>query len=258
MYNVYNDNLLIHGCIPLNEDGSFMSVDVNGKKYKGKELLDKFEGLLRQAYLNRQEDETKNPSLDYMWYMWQGVGSSLFGKTKMTTFERYYIEDKTTHIEPKNPYFTLREEKEIVENILKEFGIDSKKGRIINGHTPVKERNGEEPIKAEGKLLVIDGGFSKAYQPTTGLAGYTLLYNSFGMQLVTHQPFTNIEDAIEKELDIVSTRRVVDRELKRMTVRETDVGHLLEEQVNDLKGLLRAYRSGEIAEKVSNRNPNVR
>lgn len=258
MYNVYNDNLLIHGCIPLNEDGSFMSVDVNGKKYKGKELLDKFEGLLRQAYLNRQEDETKNPSLDYMWYMWQGVGSSLFGKTKMTTFERYYIEDKTTHIEPKNPYFTLREEREIVENILKEFGIDSKKGRIINGHTPVKERNGEEPIKAEGKLLVIDGGFSKAYQPTTGLAGYTLLYNSFGMQLVTHQPFTNIEDAIEKELDIVSTRRVVDRELKRMTVRETDVGHLLEEQVNDLKGLLRAYRSGEIAEKVSNRNPNVR
>src|SRR5699024_10398562 len=147
------------------------------------------------------------------------------GKTKMTTFERYYIEDKTTHIEPKNPYFTLREEKEIVENILKEFGIDSKKGRIINGHTPVKERNGEEPIKAEGKMLVIYVGFSKAKQQTTGLDGYTLVYNSFGMQLVTHQPFTNIEDAIEKELDIVSTRRVVERELKRMTVRETDVGH---------------------------------
>lgn len=175
----------------------------------------------------------------------------------MTTFERYYIEDKTTHNEPKNPYFTLREEKEIVENILEEFGIDPEKGRIINGHTPVKERSGEEPIKAEGKLLVIDGGFSKAYQPTTGLAGYTLLYNSFGMQLVTHQPFTNVEDAIEKEFDIVSTRRVVDRELERMTVRETDVGQLLEEQVADLKELLRAYRSGKIAEKVSNRNPNV-
>lgn len=257
MYNIYNDNLLIHGCIPLNEDGSFMLVDVNGKKYKGKELLDKFEEILRQAYLNRQEDEAKNPVLDYMWYMWQGVGSSLFGKTKMTTFERYYIDDKITHEEPKNPYFTLREEKEIVENILEEFGVDSSKGRIINGHTPVKERSGEEPIKAEGKLLVIDGGFSKAYQPTTGLAGYTLLYNSFGMQLVTHQPFTNIEDAIEKELDIISTRRVVDRELERMTVRETDVGQLLEEQVADLKELLRAYRSGKIAEKVSNRNPNV-
>ena len=257
MYTIYNDNLLIHGCIPLNEDGSFMAVDVNGKKYKGKALLDQFEEILRKAYLNRQEDETKNPALDYMWYMWQGVGSSLFGKTKMTTFERYYIEDKKTHYEPKNPYFTLREEKEIVENILEEFGIDPNKGRLINGHTPVKERKGEDPIKADGKLLVIDGGFSKAYQPTTGLAGYTLLYNSFGMQLVTHQPFTSVEDAVEREFDIVSTRRVVDQELKRMRVRETDVGCMLEEQVRDLKKLLHAYRSGKIAERVSNRNPKV-
>lgn len=256
MYNIYNNNLLIHGCIPLNDDGSFMSVDVQGKKYKGRELLDKTEEVLRKAYLNRQADESNNPDVDYMWYMWQGAGSSLFGRTKMTTFERYYIKDKTTHDEPKNTYFTLREDVKFVERVLKEFNIDSEKGRIINGHTPVKEKIGEDPIKADGKMLVIDGGFSKAYQPTTGLAGYTLLYNSFGIQLVTHQPFTSIEDAVEKEFDIVSTRRVVDREVERMTVRETDVGAMLEEQVTDLKKLLNTYRDGRIAVKLSDRNPN--
>lgn len=256
MYNIYNNNLLIHGCVPLNNDGTFMYVDVAGKMYKGRELLDKTEEVLRKAYLNRQVDETKNPDIDYMWYMWQGSGSSLFGRNKMTTFERYYIKAKTIHDEPKNAYFKLRENVEVVENILKEFDIDPDKGRIINGHTPVKERIGEDPIKAEGKLLVIDGGFSKAYQSTTGLAGYTLLYNSFGIQLVTHQPFTSIEDAVEKEFDIVSTKRVVDMELERMTVRETDVGLLLEEQVSDLKKLLKAYRDGRIAVKVSDKNPN--
>lgn len=231
-----------------------MSVDVQGEKYKGREWLDKIEEVLRRAYLNRQADEPKNPDVDYMW---QGAGSSLFGRTKMTTFERYYIKEKTTHDEPKNTYFTFREDVEFVERVLEEFGIDPEKGRIVNGHTPVKERMGEEPIKADGRMLVIDGGFSKAYQPTTGLAGYTLLYNSFGIQLVTHQPFTSIEDAVKQEFDIVSTRRVVDRELERMTVRETDVGAKLEEQVTDLKKLLNAYRDGRIAVKISNRNPNI-
>lgn len=257
IYNIYNNNLLIHGCIPLNDDGSFKTVDVQGEKYKGRELLDKTEEVLRRAYLNRQVDESNNLDVDYMWYMWQGAGSSLFGRTKMTTFERYYIKEKTTHDEPKNTYFTFREDVEFVERVLEEFGIDPEKGRIVNGHTPVKERMGEEPIKADGRMLVIDGGFSKAYQPTTGLAGYTLLYNSFGIQLVTHQPFTSIEDAVKQEFDIVSTRRVVDRELERMTVRETDVGAKLKEQVIDLKKLLNAYRDGRIAVKISNRNPNI-
>lgn len=254
LYNVYNENLLIHGCIPMNDDGTFMSVEVHNREYAGQELLDKFEDVLRKAYLNRQEEETKNPDLDYVWYIWQGEGSSLFGKEKMTTFERYYIADKATHKENKNVYYTLREDRESVEKILLEFGINPKRGHIINGHTPVKERNGENPIKAEGKLLVIDGGFSKAYQPTTGLAGYTLLYNSFGMQLVSHQPFTSIEDAVENETDIVSTRRIVDKELERMTVRETDVGQTLQGQVLDLKKLLHAYREGNIPQNSTNKN----
>ena len=157
----------------------------------------------------------------------------------------------------KPPEYTLLDDVAVNAPILEEFVIDPNKGHLINGHTPVKERKGEDPIKADGKLLVIDGGFSKAYQPSTGVAGYTLLYNSFGMQLVTHQPFTSVEDAVEREFDIVSTRRVIDQELKRMRVRETDVGCMLEEQVRDLKKLLHAYRSGKIAERVSNRNPKV-
>lgn len=253
LYDVYNENLLYHGCMPLNEDGSFMAVDVHGQSYAGRELLEKFEDVLRKAYLNRREDESKNPDLDYLWYIWQGEGSSLFGKDKMTTFERYYIADKTTHKENKNIYYRLREERETVERILREFDINPKRGHIINGHTPVKERKGEDPIKAEGKLLVIDGGFSKAYQPTTGLAGYTLLYNSFGMQLVSHQPFTSIDDAVVNETDIVSSRRIVDKELQRMTVRETDVGQTLQEQVLDLKKLLHAYREGNIPQNIMSR-----
>lgn len=252
MYLTYNDNLLIHGCIPLNKDGSFMDVEVDGRIYSGKTLMDKYERVLRKSYANRQEDESQNPNLDYVWYIWQGAGSSLFGKSDMTTFERYYILDKATHKEIKNPYYSLREDPEIIKNILTEFKIDPNRGHIINGHTPVKERKGEDPIKADGKLIVIDGGFSKAYQPTTGLAGYTLLNNSFGMQLVSHQPFNSVEDAIENESDIVSTRRVVDKELERKTVRETDVGLSLCTQVHDLKKLLVAYREGEITQKLKN------
>jgi fructose-1,6-bisphosphatase-3 len=250
MYLVYNNNLLIHGCVPLNEDGSFMEVEIKGEKYGGKPLMDKYERVLRKSYANRQRDERENPDLDYVWYIWQGSGSSLFGKSDMTTFERYYIADKSTHEEIKNPYYYLREEQNIIEDILLEFNIDRDKGHIVNGHTPVKERKGEDPIKANGKLIVIDGGYAKAYQSTTGLAGYTLLYNSFGMQLVSHQPFTSIEDAIENETDIVSTRRVVDKELERKTVRETDVGTTLSHQIKDLKKLLLAYREALIIQSL--------
>ncbi|WP_313467324.1 fructose-bisphosphatase class III, partial [Carnobacterium sp.] len=213
----------------------------------GKALLDKFEEILRKGYLTRDK-ENKEKHLDIIWYLWTGAASSLFGKDQMTTFERYYIEDKTTHEEKKNAYYNMRNDIATCERILAEFGLDPAKGHIINGHTPVKEKRGEDPIKADGRMLVIDGGFSKAYQGTTGLAGYTLLYNSYGMQLVSHQPFTSLKNAIEDEFDIMSTRRVVDRELERKKVRETDIGIRLSEQVKDLKELLEAYQNGEIVE----------
>ena len=248
MYLSYNDNLLFHGCVPLNPDGSFMELPIANVKYSGKALLDKYEEVLRKGYLNREGKKHNVRILDLIWYLWEGKASSLFGKDKMTTFERLYVAEKETHIEKKNLYYEQRDNVELSYKILKEFGLDPNKGHIINGHTPVKEKIGENPLKADGKLIVIDGGFSKAYQNTTGLAGYTLLYNSFGMQLVSHQPFTSRQDAIENEKDIVSTRRIVDKELERKTVRQTDVGKKLTQQVTDLQQLLRAYKSGEIVE----------
>ena len=248
MYLSYNDNLLFHGCVPLNPDGSFMELPIANVKYSGKALLDKYEEVLRKGYLNREGKKHNVRILDLIWYLWEGKASSLFGKDKMTTFERLYVAEKETHIEKKNLYYEQRDNVELSHKILKEFGLDPNKGHIINGHTPVKEKIGENPLKADGKLIVIDGGFSKAYQNTTGLAGYTLLYNSFGMQLVSHQPFTSRQDAIENEKDIVSTRRIVDKELERKTVRQTDVGKKLTQQVTDLQLLLRAYKSGEIVE----------
>lgn len=248
MYAIYNDNLLFHGCLPLNKDGSLMTATLEGKKYSGRKLLDKFDEAVRQGFLNRgKKGNEKN--LDLIWYLWCGPVSPLFGKRQMTTFERYYIEDKETHEEYKNSYYDLRENEATVVNILEEFGVDTKKGHIINGHTPVKEKTGEDPIKANGRLMVIDGGFSKAYQETTGLGGYTLLYNSYGLQLVAHQPFTSREDAILNESDIASTRRVVDRELERKKVAETDVGRKLKEQITVLKELLEGYRNGTISER---------
>lgn len=251
LYLKYNDNLLFHGCVPINDDLTFMEMIIHNKKYKGKALLDEYEDILRKGYLNREAGSDNNRYLDYVWYQWEGKASSLFGKDKMTTFERLYVEDKATHIEHKNAYYKQRHNIELCNMILTEFGLDSCKGHIINGHTPVKENRGENPLKANGKLIVIDGGFSKAYQATTGLAGYTLLYNSFGMQLVSHQPFTSVKDALVNEIDIVSTRRIVDKELERKTVRETDVGQRLTEQVNDLQALLAAYYDGRLVEKVS-------
>lgn len=250
LYLKYNDNLLFHGCVPLNKDGSFMEMTINNKSYSGKNLLDKYEDILRKGYLNRKKGLSNQKNLDYIWYQWEGKASSLFGKDKMTTFERLYIKDKATHLEEKNIYYKERDNVATCEMILREFDLDPSKGHIINGHTPVKEKRGENPLKADGKLIVIDGGFSKAYQDTTGLAGYTLLYNSFGMQLVSHQPFTSVTDALLNEIDIVSTRRVVDKELERKTVRETDVGVRLTQQVKDLQKLLLAYQEGRIVETV--------
>lgn len=247
MYLTYNNNLLVHGCIPMNEDGSFMEMEIRGKMVSGKGLLTKFEDAVRKAYLYQNRRNNDN-YLDLVWYLWTGPVSSLFGKDQMTTFERYYIADKKTHKEKKNKYYEKRNDPETCKNILAEFSLDPNKGYIINGHTPVKEKKGENPIKANGRLIVIDGGFSKAYQGTTGLAGYTLLYNSYGMILVSHQPFTSQKEAIEQENDIVSKRRVVEQEVERMKVKDTDIGKQLREKASDLRKLLHAYREGDISE----------
>lgn len=247
MVLTYNNNLLYHGCIPLNEDGSFMEMTLKGEKYAGRALLNQFEQIAREGYFRPSGTPEKKYALDIVWYLWTGAASSLFGKSEMTTFERYFVADKETHVEQKNAYYRLRNEEETCQKILAEFDLDSS-GHIINGHTPVKEGKGESPIKANGKMLVIDGGFSPAYQKTTGLAGYTLLYNSFGLQLVSHQPFTSTEDAITQETDILSTRQVIETETERKLVRDTDIGKELLQQVDELKCLLSAYRQGLIKE----------
>lgn len=217
LYLPYNGNLLIHGCIPVDENGEMESFEIEGEQLSGRELLDVFEYHVRKAFDHKEI--TDDISTDLVWYLWTGKYSSLFGKRAMTTFERYFIEDKASHKEEKNPYYHLREDVDMIRKMLKDFGLNPDEGRIINGHTPVKEIDGEDPIKADGKMLVIDGGFSKAYQSTTGIAGYTLLYNSFGMQLVAHQEFNTKEKVLSDGSDELSVKRVVDEELQRKNKR---------------------------------------
>lgn len=248
LYLKYNSNLLFHGCIPLNSDKTFKEMEIEGNLYKGRELLEKFEVLARKGYFNKVCLEEKLYGMDIMWYLWCGPASSLFGKEDMTTFERYFIEDKNLHKECKNPYFKLRDDEEVCDLIFEEFGLDKNESRIINGHVPVKRKSGESPIKANGKILVIDGGFSKAYRGKTGIAGYTLIYNSYGMVLASHQPFASIEKAILEETDILSTNMIVDRKVERRRVGDTDIGNVLKKQIRELKLLLVAYRKGFIKE----------
>lgn len=236
LYLPYNGNLLIHGCIPVNEQGEMESFEIDGQLCSGRELLDVFEQHVRNAFDHKEN--TDDLSTDLVWYLWTGKYSSLFGKRAMTTFERYFIADKSAHKEPKNPYYYLREDVTMVRKLLCDFGLNPNDGRIINGHTPVKEIDGEDPIKAEGKMLVIDGGFSKAYQSTTGIAGYTLLYNSFGMQLVAHQEFNTKDKILADGVDELSIKRVVDKELQRKKIRDTNTGKALQEQINMLKMLM--------------------
>lgn len=219
---------------------------INGEEYKGKALLEKFESLAKVGYFGKRGSTEKQYGMDIMWYLWTGTSSPLFGKEKMAVFERYLIEDKKIQEERKNPYYKWRNDKNICEFILKEFGLASKESRIINGHVPVKNLQGESPIKAEGKLISIDGGFAKDYRADTGIAGYTLIYNSYGLQLVSHEPFESTESAIEKELDILSTTMVVEKKLKRKTVGDTDIGKEIKSQIEELKYLLKAYREGAI------------
>ena len=235
LYLQYNGNLLIHGCIPLEENGDMKEMQIEGESYSGRELLDIFEEYTRFAFAH--PEETDDFATDMVWYQWTGENSSLFGKREMTTFERYFIADKTTHKERKNPYYHLREDEEMCRKMLAEFDLNPEYGRIINGHTPVKERDGENPIKANGKMIVIDGGFSKAYQSTTGIAGYTLLYNSYGMQLVAHQRFNSKEEVLQNGTDVLSIKRLVDEELERKKVRETNIGEELLQEIANLNSL---------------------
>ncbi|WP_278925904.1 fructose-1,6-bisphosphatase [Staphylococcus auricularis] len=236
LYLPYNGNLLIHGCIPVNEDGEMESMEIDGVKRYGRDLLDHFEAYVRYAF--NHKDVGDDLATDLVWYLWTGKYSSLFGKRAMTTFERYFIADKAAHKEIKNPYYYLREDVDMCKKMLKDFGLDPEQGRIINGHTPVKEIDGENPIKADGKMLVIDGGFSKAYQSTTGIAGYTLLYNSFGMQLVAHQHFNSKENVLRNGADELSVRRVVDKELERKKIKDTNKGKAIQQEIDILKELM--------------------
>ena len=247
IYSIYNSNILFHGCIPINDDKSFMSMNIGGKLYKGKNLLDKFEALSRQGYFNERGTPERLYGMDIMWYLWNGECSSLFGKKHMATFQRYFIKDKSTHKEEKNAYYKFRDSEEMCNIIFEEFGLNKVESRIINGHVPVMRRLGEDPIKANGKMIVIDGGFSKAYRSKTGTAGYTLIYNSYGLNLVSHEPFKSIEDAIIKETDILSSIKVVER-LDKKKVIDTDIGKDILNQIDDLKLLLKAYKTGIINE----------
>ncbi len=250
MYLAYNSNLMYHGCIPMTKNGKFESLEIDGVDYAGKELCDHLDRVARRAYFRRNHDDSDLNHLDYMWYLWCGPVSPLFGKKKMATFERYFVAEKETHKEERNPYYALAfEEEKYCDKILKEFDLDPKFSHIVNGHVPVKVKKGESPIKANGKLFVIDGGMSIPYQAVTGVAGYTLIFNSYGLVLVEHQHFESKQKAIEEEKDIISNRIFIETNAKRKRVRDTDVGRELQLQVADLKMLLAAFRKGVIKEK---------
>ncbi len=249
LYKVFNGNLLYHGCVPMTEEGDFEEVEIYGQKYCGRKLYDVLESYARKAYYSIEPEE-KQKGIDILWFIWSNRNSPVFGKEKMTTFERYFVEDKTTHTEPKNPYYRLLEKEEIVSKILAEFGLkDQEYAHIINGHIPIESKSGESPIKCNGKLLIIDGGFSKAYQPKTGIAGYTLIYNSYGLVLAAHEPFESIDKAVKEGQDIHSHMQLVQQVIKRKMVADTDAGKEMQTNIEELEELLLAYREGRIVEK---------
>lgn len=249
LYTIINDNLLFHASIPLNDDGSLKEVELyNGQKYKGRELMNHTEQVIRNAFQNDSDPQEKEFAVDYFLYLWCGRDSVLFDKSKMATFERYLLSDKSTYKEEKGNYFKLRADEKECDAILDAFGVNGPNRHIINGHVPVHVANGENPIKANGKLMVIDGGFSQAYHAETGIAGYTLVYHSRGFQLVQHEPFTSTEDAILRGSDIKSTTQIVEMSAHRMLVADTDIGRDLKKQIVELQKLLYAYRHGFIKE----------
>ena len=248
MYKIYNGNLLYHGCVPMNEDGSFAKVNVFGKEYSGKALYDVLESYVRKAFFSLDKEE-REKGQDMMWYIWTAPNSPLYGRSKMATFERYFLDDKKMHHESKNAYYHLLDKTETADKILHEFGLKDGRVHIINGHVPVERMAGESPVKCNGKLILIDGGFSKTYRRKTGIAVYTLTYNSYGLTLSSHEPFDFSDSAVRDELDIVSHQEAVEYMDKRILVGDTDYGKRMMIRIDELKELIRAYQSGEIAER---------
>lgn len=253
LYRVFNGNLLFHGCIPMNENGTFFEFDTGHRTVAGREYMDWADQMVRKAYYAPERDRSKKRYLDFVWYLWCGPGSPLFGRDAMRTFERMYIEDESTWTENKNPYYRLVEDEAVCEMLLAEFGLSGKGAHIINGHVPVLAKKGEMPVRGGGRLIIIDGGFSKAYQPKTGIAGYTLFYSSYGLRLVSHQPFAGLHDAVRENKDILSTYVVFDTADKRLRVSDTDNGRSIRQDIEDLSELLDAYRKGTIKEKRKHR-----
>ena len=246
MYRKFNGNLLFHGCVPLDEDGNLKALHFGGRIYQGKSYMDYADSIARRAYFS---DDRTQKELDFMWYLWCGSNSPLSGRV-VETFERTFLSDESTWKEPKNPYYRYQDSEPVCRMLLREFGLYSENSHIINGHTPIHVMEGENPLKANGRLIVIDGGFCKAYQKTTGIAGYTLIFNSHGMRLKSHQPFSGMEAALSENLDIDSQSQQVATLDKRLMVADTDTGEMLKEQIADLEDLLTAYREGLIAAKA--------
>lgn len=243
-YRCCNSNLLFHGCVPLNRDGSFERFEFDGKRLWGKRLFDFCEHKVREGYFGVRGSKEKRDGEDFMWWLWCGKNSPIFGRTRMTTFERMLVEDKASHEEPKNYYYHYMNDPKVIASIFEEFGLDPEESHIINGHIPVKSKDGESPIKCGGKLLTIDGGFCKAYQKTTGIAGYTLIYNSYGLRLVSHGPFKGIAEAVQQNSDILSKTDILEVANRRRLVADTDIGTELRGQIETLSLLLEAYHSG--------------
>ena len=248
LYKVCNGNLLFHGCIPMNNDGQLMTFTIGGKERSGKRFLDYAEKTARKAYYDKRGSEERQFGMDFLWWLWAGRNSPIFGRDRMTTFERRFIADEATWAEPKNPYYTYYQDRRVCDRLLMEFGLKGEHCHIINGHVPVKVRKGESPIKGGGKLIVIDGGFSRAYQSTSGIAGYTLIYNSRHYRIVSHQPFTSKWNAVHKNDDIRNDSEIFEKMETRMRVSQTDEGAELQDRVDMLMLLLDAYRSGAVTE----------
>ncbi len=248
MYRIYNDNLLYHGCISLNRDGSFSELVIDGEVYRGKSYMDRVERLARQGYFAADAEEQQYGQ-DVLWYLWSGARSPLYGKSKMATFERYFVKNRGTHRELKNPYYRYQDSESTMRSILSDFGLDPDKGCIINGHVPVRVKKGQSPIRANGKLIIIDGGLARAYQNVTGIAGFTLISNSYGVLLAEHKPFQSSQKAIEKNIDLESKTRSVYSYPQRLMVRDTDQGADIRTRISALCALLEAYRSGLVKEK---------
>ncbi len=246
LYKIYNNNLLIHGCIPMDKEGNLKYYEDNkNRRLAGRAYLDYIDKIARQGYFSDLDSEEREYGKDFLWYLWCGENSPIFCKDAMKTFERYFVDDKELHKENKNPFYIFAQNEEVCDTLLGEFGIEKDKGHIICGHIPVKFKSGESPIKANGKLLIIDGGLSKSYQKTTGIAGYTLIYNSYGLMLAEHEPFNSRIDAIVKETDLHSSKVVVEK-VDRKRIKDTDIGIKLQDEIEDLYKLLECYKLGII------------